>query len=488
MADLPKAPNNPPQVFSGAPGDRWRNDTGRILYQYHCSFDRSCARCIQYAGRVGAYWPIPLHYGCNCTQSAVPPGRTARPFIDYRAEMAKLTESQQQHAMGVSNWRLVESGTVKWTDVVTRTEIRPLEAVVANNRLTLDDLTKAGVKRGIAERALLGKIGPEVVAQNAQVKAAVEKLRGLGLSEEQIKAGIIERLKARVGIQSTASGAQRVAPRPPEPPPTPPAAAVPVPRPPKPVVPTVRLPEPVAARPAAAVATVARPVALPKAPAATLQTPKPSLPAYLEYDDKGRQRLKQPKTITEAREVSKALGYNLTGAPDVKTVNTINKWMYRDIKQQGPLTEPHQKVIRIKETSGPVGGKTGGKLGAMEFHVKDASSFETINASFKAGLAASKDWTSSGEHADFEHAFFHEVGHTRIYKNVAAFSDMARAIMERNIPVESFSRYAASYKNEVYRIPEAWAEFYAAARKGDLSRLPEPLREIAYKYLDKPPA
>jgi hypothetical protein len=39
----------PVAIISGEPGTVWQNNTGKILFQLHVNFVRSCALCIQFA-------------------------------------------------------------------------------------------------------------------------------------------------------------------------------------------------------------------------------------------------------------------------------------------------------------------------------------------------------------------------------------------------------------------------------------------------------
>jgi hypothetical protein len=134
------------RVIAGEPGTAWVNTTSRVAYQFRCSFQNSCARCIQYAGQISdVYWPVPLHRGCQCEVLLVLPGHAAHPFVDYAAEVARLGPVERRRVMGKSSYALVQSGAVEWTDVVTPTRIRPFAEVVERAGLTERDLTRAGV-------------------------------------------------------------------------------------------------------------------------------------------------------------------------------------------------------------------------------------------------------------------------------------------------------------------------------------------------------
>lgn len=141
--------------------------------------------------------------------------------------------------MGASNWRLVERGVVEWTDVVTRSRIRPLHEVIASAKLDVSALTKAGIPERIARQAWDLTHTPAHVAASAAAKQAYSALLAKGLTPEQIKAELAARLAARVGIAGGPSGTSGFTgrgpgagptPTRPTPPPTPPSP----PPPPKP--------------------------------------------------------------------------------------------------------------------------------------------------------------------------------------------------------------------------------------------------------------
>jgi hypothetical protein len=143
------------RVIAGEPGESWVNRGPRVAYQFRCSFANSCARCIQDAGKISdVYWPVPYHRGCACESTLVLPGHAAAPFVDYAVEVARLGPVERRRVMGKASYALVESGAVKWTDVVTRTRIRPFAEVVERAGLSERDLVRAGVVPRQAARVL----------------------------------------------------------------------------------------------------------------------------------------------------------------------------------------------------------------------------------------------------------------------------------------------------------------------------------------------
>lgn len=161
MADVPG--------FAGAPGTRWVNDRGAVLWQAHCIWQSSCGRCIALDGRIAPYWPFPLHYSCNCFVTPVWPGWASSPFVDFRAEFARHSPAIRSQAIGDANRRLLEAGLASWDDIVTPGRIRPLHEVVAIRGLTDEDLIRVGVRPDIAARAV-----------ETAARAATTSLQSLG--------------------------------------------------------------------------------------------------------------------------------------------------------------------------------------------------------------------------------------------------------------------------------------------------------------------
>ncbi len=195
-------------IFNGEPGETFTNDTGKVQYQLIVQFQNSCGLCIQFAHAVGPHWPVPFHRACRCVNKAIWPGETSQPFVDFREEIRQLEPKQQAVAVGAANWRLVESGTVKWDDVVTKTRVRSLREVVSRQQLSVADMLKAGVKRHTAESAHTAVNTPHHAIVEQHRRSLIEQLRQAGLSDQQIKQGFGERMAARVAIREGPSGPQ----------------------------------------------------------------------------------------------------------------------------------------------------------------------------------------------------------------------------------------------------------------------------------------
>lgn len=204
-------------VISGESGEVWTNSTEKILFQFHCNFSNSCGLCIQFANQIGNFWPIPLHAGCNCRQVAVRPGARAAPFIDYQKAVAELDKKQQARVMGLSNWKLVESGAVKWSDVVTKARVKDFHQVVAEQKLSVKAMTGMGISPFEAKKALGLITTPAHLTAVATRKALVEELRKGGLSDAEIQVRLVEKLKQRVQVKRGPEPPTSLGPKPPTP-------------------------------------------------------------------------------------------------------------------------------------------------------------------------------------------------------------------------------------------------------------------------------
>lgn len=191
----------PIQIISGDPGQVYRNDSDKILWQFHCNFANSCGRCIQLANLIGPFWPTPIHRRCNCKSIPVPPGDSARPFVNYQAEVRDLSRDQQARVMGASSWRLVDQGVVPWDEVVTRGRIRTFREVIDRLDLKPAQLTKAGIAPGLITRAYADTASPAVQASDQARSFLVSVLQAQGFTVDQVKQEIKRTVAARVGIR-----------------------------------------------------------------------------------------------------------------------------------------------------------------------------------------------------------------------------------------------------------------------------------------------
>ena len=193
-------------TYTGDPGEVWTNETGKVQFQFIANWINTCGLCCQFDSQIGASWPIPLHRSCRCKQVLVAPGQQAQPFTDFHATISKLDPTQQSKVVGRSNLTLIEKGVVKWEDVVTRTRVRDFREVVAKNSLSVKEMVKAGVNPRLATEAYTTVHTPahELAAQQRQ--SLLDQLTKTGLTKDQVRQALAERLAARIGINRGPSG------------------------------------------------------------------------------------------------------------------------------------------------------------------------------------------------------------------------------------------------------------------------------------------
>jgi hypothetical protein len=209
------------RIETGLAGTTYTNDTSRVLYQFHVAGINTCGVCYQYNSAVGPWFPIPLHFGCRCRQSAVAPGAEApRPFVDFRETIAALRHDQQVAVIGASAYKLLEAGVVKWTDVVTPSRVRTLREVVSLRGLSVKRMTDAGVRPRIAEAAHAAVNTPAHIATEAARRTlpplgrggsggvtteGLARIQAAGLKQEALVAELSARIAARVSVAEGAA-------------------------------------------------------------------------------------------------------------------------------------------------------------------------------------------------------------------------------------------------------------------------------------------
>lgn len=192
-------------IWPGTPGEAFVNDTGQVLYQFICSFFNTCGACAQHHLAVAKWWSR-LHHGCNCISVPIMPGGSSRPYEDWRGIVDNLPPDQQSKLVGASSFRLIEAGVVRWEDVVTPTRVRSLVEVTSRGNLTVEQLTGAGVRRDIAEKAHAAVNTPEHRIVEQQRADLVRKITDLGIRPQHLAEMFGERMAERIGIGGGPSG------------------------------------------------------------------------------------------------------------------------------------------------------------------------------------------------------------------------------------------------------------------------------------------
>lgn len=193
-------------ITNGAAGTTWTNSTGKVQYQLLVDWRHSCGLCCQYDHAIGPLWPTPFHRGCRCKQKAIWPGNESLPFVDFMEKIRGLDRSQQSRVIGRSNLVLVEAGVVTWSDVVTSARVRSLREVVSRQKLTVHQMTGAGVVKRIAEAAHLSVHTPtHEIAEQAK-RDAIKHLKDLGVGAAEIKSRFGAMMASRVGIKEGPGG------------------------------------------------------------------------------------------------------------------------------------------------------------------------------------------------------------------------------------------------------------------------------------------
>jgi hypothetical protein len=185
-------------AISGEPGERWLNDKGVVYWQIFTSLVNVCGSCLQHHGKIAPYWGIPWHRGCRCYLKPVAPCQYSQPFVSFRKLLESMGESAHDAAVGKANWKLIQAGLVKWSDVVTDYRVRSLHEVVAREKITVAEMIKAKIDRKTAEEAYAMVHTPAHQIFEAQIKKAAGKLKEAGLTDEQIVRGFAEKIVPRI--------------------------------------------------------------------------------------------------------------------------------------------------------------------------------------------------------------------------------------------------------------------------------------------------
>lgn len=192
-------------IWPGSAGDVYTNNTEKVVYQVQCQWHNTCGACAQYHDTVVTWWS-PLHHGCACVLIPIFPGGDSRPYEDWRKIIQDLPETQQKEIAGASAWRLIQEGVVDFGDVVTSTRVRSLQEVVSREGLTVDQMTKAGVKPAVAEKAWASVNTPEHILADKTRADLVAKIKALGITPKTLAEMFGAKMAEKIGIAAGPSG------------------------------------------------------------------------------------------------------------------------------------------------------------------------------------------------------------------------------------------------------------------------------------------
>jgi hypothetical protein len=192
-------------IWPGKPGERFENDTGRIVYQWFCSWHEMAGACAQYHLQVAEWWS-PLLLNCTCCSKPIHPGTESEPYEDWRRIVARLPADQRYGLVGEANWRLLLARVVKWRDVVTSTRVRDLEEVVSIKNLTVDQMIKAGVDAQTAETAFAAVNTREHIEVARQRAGLIKRLAPIQADRRGLADLLAGKLVELMGLGSKPSG------------------------------------------------------------------------------------------------------------------------------------------------------------------------------------------------------------------------------------------------------------------------------------------
>ena len=172
-------PTPPAIAFDDIPERRVVNETGKRMYQRRCTWQRTCAACGQYHGRLhdgsGADVPsIPLHIHCGCLDNPVAVGESTRGYPEPGDIAAQLNREQQQRYMGRANYDLWQAGKLDFSQIVGRRTVRPLASTASRVKIPASVTHgKTGEDLRLAFRGHFERLG---VPRQAAARAATARL------------------------------------------------------------------------------------------------------------------------------------------------------------------------------------------------------------------------------------------------------------------------------------------------------------------------
>lgn len=198
-------------VWPGTPGETFHNGTGKILYQLVCSWHNTCGACGQMHLAIAKWWS-PFHRGCACRSTPIYPDKNSAPYENFQDIIDSLPPDQQKKVVGDGNMKLIDAGVVTWGDVVTSNRVKLLREVVSIKKLSITDLTGAGIKKGIAD-GVWSSVNTEAhVIADRQRTQLLKQIQDLGIKPTHLKHMFGDIMAQRIGIGGGPSGTSVIPP------------------------------------------------------------------------------------------------------------------------------------------------------------------------------------------------------------------------------------------------------------------------------------
>lgn len=198
-------------IWPGTPGETYTNTTGRILYQLICTWHNTCGACGQYHLAIAIWWS-PFHRGCNCRSVPVYPDKKSAPYEDFQEIIEGLPEDQQNKVVGKSVKQLIDADIISWGDVVTSNRVKLLREIVSIKKLTIDDMTGAGIKKWVAEEAWMSVNTEAHLIADRQRTELLKQILDLGIKPKHLKDIFGDIMAQRIGIGGGPSGESQIGP------------------------------------------------------------------------------------------------------------------------------------------------------------------------------------------------------------------------------------------------------------------------------------
>lgn len=198
-------------VWPGTPGESYHNTSGKILYQLVCSLVNTCGACMQYHLAIAKWWS-PFHRGCNCRSVPIYPDTKSAPYEDWYDIVDSLPPDQQKKVVGSSNLKLIEAKVIDWGDVITSNRVKLLREIVSIKKLSISDLTGAGISRRIADEVWSDVNTQAHVIADRQRTQLLKQIQDLGIQPTHLKEIFGEIMGQRIGIGGGPSGTSVIPP------------------------------------------------------------------------------------------------------------------------------------------------------------------------------------------------------------------------------------------------------------------------------------